>query len=661
MELLLDTEIECTTDNENLGHHTNTHDTEFVTYNSSNRKIVIKLENYLRQLDYKLSEYTQDALNACINFMYTFEINLNLNNLSLVREIYCLSIQLSINSLTSRCSKFLIQNLNDSNCLKIRTFAIDSRLITSSTEYIKEYMSKIIFSNEFQQLPRMNIELVGCSPDTTERLNDLLLKWLLNNVDENHQTILKNLCENINILYLNDDKSLHDCCDMDSENKNYSEYINDYQKKAYHQQPQSQHGQSLSPSLSGSINELQLLGNFNEIISTYQTNENNFVAVCIINSTLLTLSVHLQTNLTAAISSESIKINGNGHSSLEKKTSLTNGFIDEFNQNSSSSSPDIDTNDLIRQYETQRSTSQNGTTDKLSKMSSPRCSHGLISIDKKLYIIGGYERGECLTKCETFDPIENKFENFEGLPNRRGRSATVYMKSLNSIFVFGGSDGHRELNSLEKFDFIHNKWSSISFDVSFDCVNTGITADNDFVYLVGIHDNKTNMPIHCLKYDPLKNAFQCISDLNSGRSQCVLVHHNDSVYVFGGHDQIRCLNTCEIFNKKENTWSFIASMIEPRRGCGAAVKNDCVYVVGGTNGSCSLKTTEIYNIQTNKFTIGPELNVPRANVSIAFIGDYLFAVGGFDGKSFLKTIEYLKINDLEAGWSIYHKIDSNFL
>jgi hypothetical protein len=29
----------------------------------------------------------------------------------------------------------------------------------------------------------------------------------------------------------------------------------------------------------------------------------------------------------------------------------------------------IDTNGLIRQYETQRSTSQNGTTDKLSKMS----------------------------------------------------------------------------------------------------------------------------------------------------------------------------------------------------------------------------------------------------------------------------------------------------
>ena len=528
MELLLDTEIECTTDNENghhNGHHTNTHDTEFVTYNSSNRKIVIKLESYLRQLDYKLSEYTQEALNACINFMYTFDINLNLNNLSLIKEIYCLSIQLSITSLTRRCSKYLIQNLNDMNCLTVRTFAMDLRLIASSTEYIQEYMSKIIYLNEFQQLPRINIELVGCSTDTPERLNELLLKWLLNNVDEK-QIFLKNLCENINILYLNNDKSLHDCCDMDSEDKNYSEYINDYQKKGYHQQPHQQGQQSPTPG--ANLNELEL-GNLNEIISTYTTNDNNFVAVCIINSTLLTLSVHLQVS-PPVVADENESVSLNGLSLQDRKMSSTdsltrtNGFMngDEFIQNgnhtnhTSSSSPDKDSEELIRQYETQRSISQNGSSFKLSKMISPRCSHGLISMDKKLYVIGGYERGECLTKCETYDPIENKFENFDGLTNRRGRSATVYMKKLNSIFVFGGSDGHRELNSVEKYDFQQKKWSSILFDVSFDCVNIGITTDQDFVYLVGIHDNKTNMPIHCLKYDPIKNAFQCISDLNSG-------------------------------------------------------------------------------------------------------------------------------------------------
>lgn len=43
-------------------------------------------------------------------------------------------------------------------------------------------------------------------------------------------------------------------------------------------------------------------------------------------------------------------------------------------------------------------------------------------------------------------------------------------------------------------------------------------------------------------------------------------------------------------------------------------------------------------------------------------GDILFAIGGFDGKSFLKTIEYLNCNNLDQGWSMYHKsIDFDFL
>lgn len=44
------------------------------------------------------------------------------------------------------------------------------------------------------------------------------------------------------------------------------------------------------------------------------------------------------------------------------------------------------------------------------------------------------------------------------------------------------------------------------------------------------------------------------------------------------------------------------------------------------------------------------------------IGDILFAVGGFDGKSFLKTIEYLNVNNINSGWSMYHKLaDFDFL
>ncbi len=123
-----------------------------------------------------------------------------------------------------------------------------------------------------------------------------------------------------------------------------------------------------------------------------------------------------------------------------------------------------------------------------------------------------------------------------------------------------------------------------------------------------------------------------MSELNQARSQAALVsvsvrldkknERTDLLYVFGGHDQIRCLNSCEVYNVAEDKWTVIANMHEAKRGCGAAAhdKSNSVYIVGGTNGSMSLKTVEVYNVLTQKWTRGPELNIARTNVAIAFIG-----------------------------------------
>lgn len=126
-----------------------------------------------------------------------------------------------------------------------------------------------------------------------------------------------------------------------------------------------------------------------------------------------------------------------------------------------------------------------------------------------------------------------------------------------------------------------------------------------------------------------------MSELNQGRSQGALVctsvnlsldtdnaEKTDLLFVFGGHDQIRCLNTCEVYNIEDDKWTMLPSMHEAKRGCGAAAHHETngIYIVGGTNGTQSLKSVEIYNVLTQKWTRGPELNIARTNVAIAFIG-----------------------------------------
>lgn len=96
---------------------------------------------------------------------------------------------------------------------------------------------------EFNQLPRIQIELVGLSknqklrlPDGIDTLTDLCMNWLVDEVvkespagEKKHE--LSELCENLVMLYLSNDSQLHDCCKMEPSNANFDDNIDDYQKR----------------------------------------------------------------------------------------------------------------------------------------------------------------------------------------------------------------------------------------------------------------------------------------------------------------------------------------------------------------------------------------------------------------------------------------------
>lgn len=65
-------------------------------------------------------------------------------------------------------------------------------------------------------------------------LNEMCMNWLEQElVEKNGERMndLTSLCENLNMLYVNSDSTLHDCCDMDVGDCNFDDYIDDYKKQ----------------------------------------------------------------------------------------------------------------------------------------------------------------------------------------------------------------------------------------------------------------------------------------------------------------------------------------------------------------------------------------------------------------------------------------------
>lgn len=712
------------------------------------------------------------ALKICIDYMYTSKLKVPSH---LLPHVYTLAYHLSIENVVQVCAEYLTRLLNVDNCLTIRSFALDENLIEASSECIEKNiehilqlrpsssltsrgsisssMSSLVGNNysklngvgsnlnenndsitksssalssslnlankEFNQLPRIQIELVGLRshklklPDGMDTLTTMCMNWLVEELSEDKQgKELSELYENVNMLYMNSDSSLYDCCYMDSTDPNFDDHIDDYQK--HHNASNTLGPQSLlkngqkkrknkpptittpSPFSNNRLKtftitdqELNNIGTAtpikvkvlhdNEVICTHQTSENNFITICTLSGNLVSLSVHLLNKKQFCNSTEN-EIFNNAEANevqIEARNRVSSHKSDTLSEMSFNIESQLDQNNLTYKSPVitfNRSLSSNSTleSEKIPRMSIPRCSHGVIAYENRLYIIGGYDRGECLDLCEVYDPKTNTISTIEPMNNRRGRAAITFSETENSIYALGGSDGHMDLNSIEYYNMTKKNWVCKNFDFELAFSNLATTSSSNFIYLVGLKSDSKKILKHtsCLKYEPKINQFTRLSELNQGRSQGVLVstqvnltpeiknsETNEVLFVFGGHDQIRCLNSCEIYNVATDKWTIIPSMHEAKRGCGAAVHDETnsIFIVGGTNGTQSLKSVEIYNILTQKWTRGPELNIARANVVIAFIGNNLFAVGGFDGKSFLRTIEYLNIKNLEAGWSLFHK------
>ena len=79
-----------------------------------------------------------------------------------------------------------------------------------------------------------------------------------------------------------------------------------------------------------------------------------------------------------------------------------------------------------------------------------------------LFLLGGYDRGDCLDTIEEYSPIEDRW-TLLSIPmiSRRGRVSAAILK--NKIYVCGGSDGQKELNTGECLDTQSmDKWLPIS-------------------------------------------------------------------------------------------------------------------------------------------------------------------------------------------------------
>jgi hypothetical protein len=73
---------------------------------------------------------------------------------------------------------------------------------------------------------------------------------------------------------------------------------------------------------------------------------------------------------------------------------------------------------------------------------------------------GGYDRGECLRSVEKYQPASDTWNSLPDMLCARARFGAAALEG--KLYVVGGSDGWRDLDSVHCLDFETGRWKAIA-------------------------------------------------------------------------------------------------------------------------------------------------------------------------------------------------------
>ena len=280
-----------------------------------------------------------------------------------------------------------------------------------------------------------------------------------------------------------------------------------------------------------------------------------------------------------------------------------------------------------------------GSSALLAQMSVARSGLGVATSGNTLLAIGGFNRHGCHALVERYDLLSNTWKETTRLDRKRARFAAVEVAG--TVYAIGGSDGQRELSSIEYFSNSLPSLAPLRLHCPMPTPRScfGAAVLDDLVYAVG--GSRYSVLLKTVeRFDPAKREWTTLPPLKTARTDHAVVTCSGKVFVIGGQTfGWKCLTGVECFDPSTGAWSQAAPMATPRRSAAAVTVGDKVWVIGGFSGSKTLKSVEVYDPRSDSWTPGPPILTARSSASAVLVDEFVYLVGGYTGSVFLNSVE----------------------
>ncbi|KAL0603641.1 Kelch-like protein 17 [Plecturocebus cupreus] len=557
-----------------------------------------------RQTHVTLHDIDPQALDQLVQFAYTAEIVVGEGN---VQTLLPAASLLQLNGVRDACCKFLLSQLDPSNCLGIRGFADAhscSDLLKAAHRYVLQHFVDVAKTEEFMLLPlKQVLELVSSDSlnvPSEEEVYRAVLSWVKHDVDARRQHVPRvrpspggshSVCEDVRVAKgpvcpdLPRVQGLHGGGARTCLKKNSSQVLMKCVRL---------------PLLSRDF----LLGHVDaESLVRHHPDCKDLL--------IEALKFHLlpeQRGILGTSRTRPRRCEGAGPVLF----AVGGGSLFAIHGD-------------CEAYDTR--------TDRwhvVASMSTRRARVGVAAVGNRLYAVGGYDGTSDLATVESYDPVTNTWQPEVSMGTRRSCLGVAALHGL--LYSAGGYDGASCLNSAERYDPLTGAWTSVAAMSTRRRYVRVATLDGN-LYAVGGYDSSSHLAT-VEKYEPQVNVWSPVASMLSRRSSAGVAVLEGALYVAGGNDGTSCLNSVERYSPKAGAWESVAPMNIRRSAAGRPA------------GRGSRRRSG-HRAPSHGATLPPSLPVawvsprlpPRSTHDLVAMDGWLYAVGGNDGSSSLNSIE----------------------
>ncbi|XP_063799202.1 kelch-like protein 17 isoform X3 [Pseudophryne corroboree] len=448
-----------------------------------------------RQTHVTLHDIDPQALEQLVQYAYTAEVVVGEGN---VQTLLPAASLLQLNGVRDACCKFLLSQLDPSNCLGIRSFADThscSDLLKSAHKYVLQHFVEVSKTEEFMLLPLK--QLMKCV-----RLPLLSRDFLMSSVDTELLVRHHSECKDLLIEALK-----------------------------YHLMPEQRGVLSNSRTrprrCEGASTVLFAVGGgslfaIHGDCEAYDTRTDRWHMVASMSTRRARVGV-------AAIGNKLYAVGGyDGTSDLatvESYDPVTNTWQPEVSMGTRRSCLGVavlhgllyaaggyDGASCLNSAE--RYDPLTGTWTSIAAMSTRRRYVRVATLDGNLYAVGGYDSSSHLATVEKYEPQINTWTQIANMLSRRSSAGVAVLEGM--LYVAGGNDGTSCLNSVERYNPKANTWESVA-PMNIRRSTHDLVAMDGWLYAVGGNDGSSSLN-SIEKYNPRTNKWVAASCMFTRRS-----------------------------------------------------------------------------------------------------------------------------------------------